>query len=34
MASGDFVVEAAKKRLGELLSLQDRFDPFFNIVTP
>ena len=34
MASGDLKVEGQKEKLGELLSLMDNFDPWFNIVTP
>lgn len=34
MAAGDIKLEGAKERLGELLSLMDNFDPWFNIVTP
>jgi len=34
IASGDIIIEGNKEKLGELLSLQDKFDPWFNIVTP
>jgi alkyl sulfatase BDS1-like metallo-beta-lactamase superfamily hydrolase len=34
MAAGDLKLEGQKEKLGELLSLMDNFDPWFNIVTP
>lgn len=34
IASGEIVIEGNKEKLGEPLSLQDLFDPWFNIVTP
>ncbi len=34
IASGDIKVEGQKEKLGELLALLDKFDPWFNIVTP
>jgi len=34
LASGDIKVEGKHEKLGELLSLMDNFDPWFNIVTP
>lgn len=34
LASGDIKVEGKPEKLGELLSLMDNFDPWFNIVTP
>jgi alkyl sulfatase BDS1-like metallo-beta-lactamase superfamily hydrolase len=34
MVSGDIIIEGNKGKLGELLSLQDKFDLWFNIVTP
>jgi alkyl sulfatase BDS1-like metallo-beta-lactamase superfamily hydrolase len=34
MAAGDIKVEGKPKKLGELFSLLDNFDPTFNIVTP
>ena len=34
IAAGDIKIEGQKEKLGELLSLMDNFDPWFNIVTP
>ena len=34
IASGDIKLEGKKEKFGELLSLMDNFDPWFNIVTP
>jgi alkyl sulfatase BDS1-like metallo-beta-lactamase superfamily hydrolase len=34
IASGDIKLEGNKEKVGELLSLMDKFDPMFNIVTP
>ncbi|MCL4504275.1 MAG: hypothetical protein M1438_20815 [Deltaproteobacteria bacterium] len=34
LASGDLKIEGLKEKLGELFSLLDNFDPWFNIVTP
>jgi alkyl sulfatase BDS1-like metallo-beta-lactamase superfamily hydrolase len=34
IASGALKIEGQKEKLGELLSLMDSFDPWFNIVTP
>jgi alkyl sulfatase BDS1-like metallo-beta-lactamase superfamily hydrolase len=34
IAGGDIKIEGQKEKLGELLSLMDNFDPWFNIVTP
>ena len=34
IASGEIKIEGHKEKMGELLSLMDKFDPWFNIVTP
>ncbi|MGA7579579.1 MAG: alkyl/aryl-sulfatase [Desulfobaccales bacterium] len=34
IAAGDIKIEGKMEKLGELLSLMDNFDPWFNIVTP
>ena len=34
IVSGDIKIEGQKEKVGELLSLMDKFDPWFNIVTP
>ncbi|MGD0827918.1 MAG: alkyl sulfatase dimerization domain-containing protein [Desulfobaccales bacterium] len=34
IAAGDIKIEGQMEKLGELLSLMDNFDPWFNIVTP
>jgi alkyl sulfatase BDS1-like metallo-beta-lactamase superfamily hydrolase len=34
IAAGDLQIEGQKEKLGELISLLDNFDPWFNIVTP
>jgi alkyl sulfatase BDS1-like metallo-beta-lactamase superfamily hydrolase len=34
IASGDIKIEGQREKVRELLSLMDKFDPWFNIVTP
>ena len=34
IAAGDIKIDGQKEKVGELLSLLDKFDPWFNIVTP
>lgn len=34
IAAGDIKLEGQKEKIGELLSMLDNFDPWFNIVTP
>ena len=34
IASGNLKLAGQKEKIGELLTLMDKFDPWFNIVTP